>query len=333
MMSVVAGEVENHEAMNNRDIKKAQHDEALQYTNFILDEMTKDKTQRAIKSSRQSFSSEPSISTAFSSEKTEFSNLNAAAKAEIGLVVLIMDHLNRVSKVIVGDQLSTAMFAVPRPVAKAVEQPGFIRVLSKVMSNLLSSSFKMKREPGFTSSLFTDDGEASGMKALPEHLWGLPVAGLERANAVRRLLDWVDTFETERLVRGGVVPENLISYLEEETKVPYLVSNLTSSEKVKLWVEGNMKDEIGENLYELCCENENSKTICIVLMLASFAPKMAYQSSHWNDLVGKVGKDMAGAIVIWWSLRCTIQDAKYLGKEILDERAIKEILDHSFVPK
>jgi len=80
-----------------------------------------------------------------------------ATMAEVALVVMLFDHLNRVVSAVMGEEMSTTMFSIPRSIAKTMEKPGLVRRMSKWMSFLLSRPFKAENPPGITRPLFQDE--------------------------------------------------------------------------------------------------------------------------------------------------------------------------------
>ena len=58
--------------------------------------------------------------------------------------------------------------------------------------------------------------------------------------------------------------------------------------------------------------------VAIVLLMVTHAPKVVYRNSEWFALTKAIGKDRARLIVLWWSLRLTLQMAKGLdAKDLL----------------
>jgi hypothetical protein len=114
-----------------------------------------------------------------------FSLLNAQARAEIALVVLVKHHMNRSVGAILGEEMSTAIFGVPRGMPKRMEKPGVMSFVNKIMKPFFSGGMHKTCEPGITLDLFKNDTESSPV--LPIHLQGLEVVEAERVIAVARL--------------------------------------------------------------------------------------------------------------------------------------------------
>ena len=322
MISVVSIELDSKQVKTQEEDEKKnkQHEQALQYADMLLDEMNRELRDNC--SDATSISSGSSIGSGGSGSKNskkarrgrKYSHLNSTAKAEVALVVLLFDHINRVVSVIMGEEMSTAMFSVPRSMAKSMEKPSAMRAMGKMMYPLLSGAFKMKHSPGMTLPLFPEEEQASlkNRKPLPAHLQGILLAGLERANAVGRVIDWVETFEKEKLVGPNVMSEDLIAFVMQQSEKAHPAFN--SPGKVAKWVERCVEEDADVELDDL--EQESGKAITIVLLLATFAPQTAYKCNHWNTVVKHVGPEMARCIVAWWSLRCTLRDAKGLDAKI-----------------
>ena len=68
-------------------------------------------------------------------------------------------------------------------------------------------------------------------------------------------------------------------------------------------------------------EDPADQAIVWVLVLTSFVPQTVYQSTYWCALVEFMGEDMARLIVVWWSLRHTLNSAQCLDYGI-DVRGI-----------
>lgn len=345
MMNVISIEVDNQQVKTKEEDEKKEkmHKQALLYTDMLLEEMNGHKRDNeshassassigSLCSSGGSISALGSGGTKSNSNRSgkksrrgkKLSQLNSTAKAEVALVVMLFDHMNRVVSVIMGEEMSTAMFSVPRAMAKAMEKTSTIKTISKFLSPLLSGSFKTKPSPGMTLSLFPEEGNANlkNRNPLPAHLQGIFLAGLERANAVARLVDWVETFEQETLIGQNILTENLIAFVEQQCKKSH--PRFQSPGKVAKWVEQSVCDEARVELDDQ--EQEIGKTTAVVLLLSSFAPQTAYQSKRWEDLVEHLGEDTARSILVWWSLRCTLKDAKGLDAKI-DAKTMVNLLN------
>lgn len=79
--------------------------------------------------------------------------LHEKEKAEIALIVLLFFHMNRSVSALLGEQLSTAMLRVPRPVASRMERDGPMRFMSKLMAPFMASRVRNNLyPPGMISS-------------------------------------------------------------------------------------------------------------------------------------------------------------------------------------
>ncbi|CAB9512029.1 expressed unknown protein [Seminavis robusta] len=347
-MGITAIVVDQNAQKNSKNVdtkkmndRQKQHDQAIQYAELLLSEMKAQKrmcglqptpTKKTPKrsSSSGSVGSGKSIGSGSdgSSKKKRkrksrrFTHLNATAKAEIALVVMLFDHMNRVVSVIMGEEMSTAMFNVPRSLARAMEAPSAVKAMSRLMAPVFSGTFKVKHQPGVTLSLFPDEQSAGSANAslLPENIQGVVLAGLERANAVGRLVEWVTTFEKEKLIKTDIMSRHLIRFLDKKVDLPHGGVNFASPEEVVEWMEGKMKTEVTTEIMGDESGDESiygtERSIAMVLLLSSFAPQTTYGSSHWEDLVERVGVSMARSIVIWWSLRTTFKECKGLDDKI-----------------
>ncbi|CAB9510612.1 expressed unknown protein [Seminavis robusta] len=283
--------------------ERKRHKQALDYAGLVFDAMENKQDMDALSSDSSSGSNR------------RFSRLSDGARAECALVVVLFVHMNRVVSAILGEEMSTAMFSVPRAAAKVMESKGMVQFMSRVMSPLLSSSFETKLEAGLTASLFpnNDDGAAGISQApLPPHLRGALLAGVERANALARLQHWVDNYCKETLVGYGIVSKNLIRFLDE-AKVSPPEFSIYSPEVLLEWAD----TDVPEKMKQWGGLDASQQTIGAVLMLTEVAPQVVHsQTRYWDSLVQLLGNKMARTVVVWWSLRLALKEAKGLDQEI-----------------
>ena len=62
--------------------------------------------------------------------------------------------------------------------------------------------------------------------------------------------------------------------------------------------------------------NELNMALATVLILVALAPQAVYHSQPWNALVASVGNSTARSIVVYWSLRTTLQEANILFSSV-----------------
>ena len=127
--------------------------------------------------------------------------LSKVGQAEVALVVLLFNYMNRTVSAVLGEEMSTSMFSVPPAAARKMEGPRMMSIMNKVMAPFLSKSMKAIHKQGITKNLF---GSASSdqVDLLPYHLQGVELAGMERANAVARLFEWVRHYEEQLLEKS-----------------------------------------------------------------------------------------------------------------------------------
>jgi hypothetical protein len=89
----------------------------------------------------------------------EFPRLNGKARAEVALVVMLFEHMNRACSSIMGEKMSTAMFGIPVPIAKRIESKRVMAVVNRMMAPFLSGGIQKPLKAGFTESLFKDEGD------------------------------------------------------------------------------------------------------------------------------------------------------------------------------
>lgn len=235
-------------------------------------------------------------------------------RAEIALVVLLFDHMNRVVSALMGEEMSTAMMGVPRVVARRMEKPNVITIMSQWMSAVLANPFKAKNKPGMTLPLFFgkegDDVASERVDRLPYHLKGLKLAGSERANAIGRLLEWIDAYEQEQFEKNEFLSKGVVDLLDRAIKAKACDEESNHPGKVLKWATAYDEEELQSELNKLY-DSDAGRTIVVLLLLLSLAPLTVYESSQWNATVEKLGgsQNKARCLIIWWSLRMTLRDA------------------------
>jgi AhpD family alkylhydroperoxidase len=234
----------------------------------------------------------------------DFPLLNAKAKAEIALVVLLFEHMNRVVSVIMGAEMSTAMFSIPRSVARGMESSRVMGVVNKMMAPFLSRSYSNCPEPGFTIPLFKAESNYSPC-SLPEHLQDTETAGVERARALARVYALVGTLYKESPLKDIFSDPALLTLLDAETATPPPYQSEITSYAVQ-------KRLLEEKLTSI--PDGKDKTVAMAILMSSVSPARLYQSPQWVALVDAVGKKEARLVIIWWSLRLTLKRAKGLLK-------------------
>jgi len=318
MMETVASSVEQEQHKEQQRGSKLK-DSVMEYTEFVLDQLEQKRKEQQ----------QPQCDAA--KRNTNASSLDKPAMAEVALVVTLFDHMNRVVSAIMGEEMSTTMFSVPRSIAKTMENPDLVSRMSKWMSSLLSGPFKAENPPGITRPLFRDEekeehdgggsnknenatsSSSSKTRRIPDHLRGVELAGAERTSAVGRILDWIDAYEEERFAENDFVSSDIVALLDREIKSKN--HELSSHPgKVLKWVKAYVREEEVQLLSKELADSESGTAVVTVLLLLSLAPQTIYQSLYWENMVDRLGSiDKARCVVFWWSLRTTFRDATHLG--------------------
>ena len=245
-------------------------------------------------------------------------SLDEATQAEIALVVLIFDHMNRVVSAIMGEEMSTAMIGVPRVLARQMEKPGLVAAMSRCLTCLLGGPFRAQNKPGMTQSLFiedeTEEMSSAFAASLPDHLSGVKFAGGERAVAVARLLEWSKSYETKLWNKGcSFLSRDIVRVLDRA------IAHKTASDIYAIgrhpgntirWANACVEDFRSE-IDKLADQDAGSSIVALLLCL-SLVPQVVYQSPFWDKTIQKLGKERARCLVFWWSLRMTLRDAARL---------------------
>lgn len=88
--------------------------------------------------------------------------------------------MNRVVSAIMGEEMSMAIFHIPRPVARQMESTGMILLMNRVLAPFMAKSFRKYHAPGITDALFSETEkklQQDNIMTLPEHLQGTQNAG------------------------------------------------------------------------------------------------------------------------------------------------------------
>jgi AhpD family alkylhydroperoxidase len=227
----------------------------------------------------------------------EFPRLNAKARAEVALVVMLFEHMNRACSSIMGEKMSTAMFGIPGPIAKRIESKRVMGVVNRMMAPMLSGGIQKPKKAGFTKSLFLDeDGESK--VPLPSHLEGAETAGSERARAVARLDALMDTLYESRL--KDIVTGPVLALLDEETNAP------TTEAFQPVLIPSWLKEKVEP------IKDEKGQIVATAILMVSVAPRRFHDRVQMKALVKAVGAKEARLVVLWWSVRLSLKRAKGL---------------------
>ena len=228
------------------------------------------------------------------------SSLDARAKAEVAIVVLLFEHMNRVVSVIMGETMSTAMFGVPEMVGAPMESQGFMAKMNKwVMGPMLKGYFRKDKTPssGFTAKLFDSKGNTD--YTLPENLQGAKEAGPGRSQALARWTVVVDAMEKEEPIASLVGDKGLakIATVLEDLKAVCLSSRVATNH-----LAGYVKD----------VEDEKQRMALTVILLTTSVPILANKSPEWKQAQKVLGAETARLLVVWWSMKLSLEQAKGL---------------------
>jgi hypothetical protein len=229
----------------------------------------------------------------------EFPRLNAKARAEVALVVMLFEHMNRACSSIMGEEMSTAMFGIPAPIAKRIESKRVMGVVNGMMAPFLSRDIQKPKKAGFTKSLFKDeDGESK--VPLPSHLEFAENAGAERARAVARLDALMDTLYESRL--KDIVTGTVVAFLDEETERPQ--GRKPSNPRLfPVWLKEKVEP----------IKDEKDQIVATAILMVSISPRHFHDGIQMKALVEAVGAKDARLVVLWWSIRFSLKRAKGLN--------------------
>ncbi|CAB9514512.1 expressed unknown protein [Seminavis robusta] len=225
-------------------------------------------------------------------QNNQTSCLSRSGRAEAALVVLLFSHLNRTTTALHGEQgISTAMANV------SPSQCDGSSSSKNMLKRMISKSQQPKSlKAGFTSPLFSSTSSAANRGTLPEHLRGSAFAGDDCAIALGRLVAWVDSYE-EQLLAKGVLTSEILQILNDDSNVPMA----PFAPETAPW---------SKKLQTL--DGTHAQDLTHALLLVSYAPESVPDSAAWASLNQTIGNDNATAMVIWWSLRLTLQGAQGL---------------------
>ncbi|GAX22738.1 hypothetical protein FisN_5Hh004 [Fistulifera solaris] len=222
--------------------------------------------------------------------------LSTEAQAEVALIVLVKTHMNRTTSALVGEQLSTAAFGVPRVVAKRMESKGAVNVFSKLLAPFLARGIKAKYEPGITRNLFkhvVDDH-----LTLPSHLKGATLAGAERGIALARMHAAMDTIYETRL-EDNILPRAVVHFVDDA-----IPPAGTSPGQMSSWILVHMRKSIAAAL-----PDENHQSLAALLLFVAYSPKSIQRLTQWEQTVKRLGLKNAKLLVLWFSMRFTLLNA------------------------
>ena len=273
------------------------HDEAMNYAESLIVE-TMNARDEDDEDDEFDFTISLEPKTAPTSS-TNYTVLTEVGKAEVALVVVLYNHMNRIISAVLGEQMSTAMFSVPKSAAERMESTSVMSVMNKIMSPFLAGGFKKKHKPGITASLFPSG--SSCLEFLPAHLKGAKLAGDERMEALSRLLAWTDLYEQQSL--EAIVSKDTITILDDPANSP---PPGMRTHKIAHWATVTMRDVVKK------LPDKTSRAVANICLLVSYSPQSVFNSIHWKTVVKALGPDQAKTVVIWWSLRFTFKHSKGL---------------------
>jgi len=228
----------------------------------------------------------------------DFPNLDNTIKAEIAMVVFLNEHMNRVTKIIFGDTLSSAMLPVPKKMAKALESKRSVRIMTRLMAPILKHRFKKRVKGGFTGSLFGN--EALAEEDIPVHMRGILHAGKGRAASMQRWIQAVHVLPHQEPL-CSLVNDDILKSVQEVQKQ---MRGVCLSPKVV----SSFLDETVQTV----ARTEQERAIILALIMTQNMPGMMNQSIEWQQIQKTLGRDCARLLVIWWSMKITLDQAKGL---------------------
>ena len=218
-------------------------------------------------------------------------DLTDTMKAEIALVLIVYQYMNRVVRALLGKHVSVAMFGVPRRVANMVENETGFWIMKKVFRRRLSMNLR-KKNPGITRNLFQEPKDY----ILPAHLKGAELAGVERARAVSRLYHLVDTLYESRVC--NYVSFSMLDILDDPANRP--PPRFLFSQRAK-WIMTHVRLQIGPKL-----SRPIDQSVALLLLLVDIAPEALTDSSCWKEVNEEYGEEEARVLVFWYALRCSV---------------------------
>lgn len=282
--STMDNEASNSDATT---VAAVEAEDAIQYAKVLHQE-----TQRAAQGN-----------TITTTTTTSFPSLDERAKAEAAIVVLLFEHMNRVVSVIMGEAMSTAMFGIPEVVAGPMESETFMGKMNRwIMGPLLRGHFRKDKTPpsGFTAKLFDEKvtGEQT-VPLLPSHLQGAVRAGPGRCRALVRWNVVVEAVATEEPIRSLVTPASMakIAAVRKDLESVCLSPRVATS---------HLADCVQD------VPEERQRAALLGILLVSSVPKLAHRSEEWKQVQQVLGVEVARTVVIWWSMKLSLEQAKGL---------------------
>lgn len=283
----------------------SQHSQALEYAGVLMYEINRRRSQS------NDIPSVSAVQMPSGMDGKSFSELKDSTKAEITLVYVLFMHFNRVAHAITGDGISTVKMKMPRDEARVMQTTGVVKAVGRTLFASLSKKFTVYHKHGYTEHLFQrheDRGRESKIK-LPPGLATVRLAGHGRASAVSRLVQWVTRYESDLLLQGDLFDYDVLRIVESATS--HFQVSLDSHEEALTWVENTLRAKV-ESEMEDGEQNEWKEALVVVLVLVALSPRAVYQSKTWKALVSHIGTSRARSIVVYWSLRTTLQEASFL---------------------
>ncbi|CAB9511965.1 unknown protein [Seminavis robusta] len=241
-----------------------------------------------------------------------YPDLSEANRAEIALVLLVYQYMNRVVRALLGEHVSTAMFGVPRPVATVVESSKGFWLYKKMLKPFLSKGLRKKNKPGISGELFPKESKGDEFE-LPEHLANAELGGHERARSLARVYQLVDKLYYSRINQTGMVSTKMIAILDApENQLPKTIG----TNKIN-WALVHMPTHVFKKQMDKTIDQE----VAQVLLLVDIMPDALERSYCWRAVNKEYGKEQARLLVFWWALRCTfVKQAKGLVRTSSIER-------------
>jgi len=235
----------------------------------------------------------------FCDDTTDFSHLSERTKAEVAIIVLLYQHMNRVINIMLGDTLTHAMFSVPERLAKALESKGFMRAIKGVATRLLKSQFKKRIKGGFTDSLFVND-RLDNKQDIPDHLQGIYQAGKGRSTAIQRWIHVVDNLPNQEPLRSLLSADLLdkVNTIQKNTQGVCL-----SPQCVSRYLDKQA---------QCTTKTPKDRAVVLALIMTSNMPGLMNPSLEWHQVQTTLGKETARLLVIWWSMKVALEQAKGL---------------------
>lgn len=218
--------------------------------------------------------------------------LTEVHRAEIAMVLLVYQYMNRVVRAMLGEHVSTAMFGIPRPVAAVVEHQKGYWFYKKLLKPILSNGMREKGKPGITLNLFAKEDKDF---ELPFHLQNAELSGHERARSLARLYNLVDKLYIHKL--SDLVSTKVIDILDDpDTRAPKGVGT------VKYWALSHVPEQI----FKKKLSKKIDQRVAEVLLLIDVLPDSVADAKCWHKVQKEFGVEQARLIVFWWALRCTL---------------------------